>query len=331
MTVLAAGFLLVSFLRAPKVHPYPAYGLVGIGVIAIAELLLYLDVPPVPMYFTPLVWSGYILAVDAAVFAIRGRSMIRSEPQALVWMAILSIFTWLLFELYNLQLQNWTYVGLPRNDYLRYLGYGWSFATIMPAILETAKFLMAAVFREGAPPARTERRADGELGLDVAESDSHRKTAPRKTASWGWVALGAAMVTVPAVVPIDWGVYLFGSVWLGFIFLVDPLNDCAGRPSLWNDLRFGHRARLYALLASGGLCGILWEFWNYWATAKWFYIFPILEDWRLFEMPLPGFLGFPPFAVELFALYVLAASVLRLPVYEIGLSDAPAGKVETDK
>ena len=188
LTVLAAGFLLVSFLRAPKVHPYPVYGLVGIGVIALAELFLYLDVPPVPMYFTPLVWSGYILTIDAGVFAIRGRSMIRSEPQALVWMAILSIFTWLLFELYNLQLQNWTYVGLPRNDYLRYLGYGWSFATIMPAILETAEFLMAAVFREGAPPVRTERRADGELGLEVAASDSPRNVAPLKKASWGWVA-----------------------------------------------------------------------------------------------------------------------------------------------
>ena len=84
-------------------------------------------------------------------------------------------------------------------------------------------------------------------------------------------------------------------------------------------MRCGCRARLYALLVAGGLCDILWEFWNYWATAKWFYIFPILQDWRLFEMPLPGFLGFPPFAVELFALYTLAASVLRLPFHEIGL------------
>jgi hypothetical protein len=27
-------------------------------------------------------------------------------------------------------------------------------------------------------------------------------------------------------------------------------------------------ARLYALLIPGGVCGWLWEFWNYWATAK---------------------------------------------------------------
>ena len=314
LTALAAGFLLESFLRAPKVRHYPVCGLVGLGVIAVAELLLFLDVPPVPAYFTPLVWTGYTLALDAAVFAIRGRSMMRSEPQAFAWMAILSIFTWLLFELYNLRLRNWTYVGLPLNEYLRYLGYGWSFATITPAILETAEFLIAAVFRSAVPPTH-EARADGELGLEVVASDN-----PRKTAHWGWVVLGTAMVTAPLVVPLQWGVYLFGSVWLGLIFLVDPLNDRAHRPSVWNDLRSGSRDRLYALLAAGGLCGVFGEFWNYWATAKWLYIFPILENWRLFEMPLPGFLGFPPFAVELFALYVLAASALQLPFYEIGLS-----------
>ena len=144
-------------------------------------------------------------------------------------------------------------------------------------------------------------------------------------ASWGWMALGAVLVTVPAIVPLDWAVYLFGLVWLGFILVLDPVNDRAGRPSVWNDVRCGYQARLYALLASGAICGILWEFWNYWAAAKWCYIFPILENWRLFEMPLPGFLGFPPFAVELFALYVLAARVLRLPCYEIGRPVGSAG------
>ncbi len=320
LTVLAAGFLAVSFLRSAKVCPYPAYGLAGLAVIAIAELLLYLDVHPVPVYFTPVVWSGYILAVDGAVFAIRGRSLIRSDPQAFVWMAILSIFTWLIFEAYNLRLRNWTYVGLPPNEYLRYPGYGWSFATITPAILETAEFLMAAVFRGGAPPTRTSGRREGELGLEVSEPEGRRQVA-----SWGWMALGVVLVTVPAIVPLDWAVYLFGLVWLGFILVLDPVNDRAGRPSVWNDVRCGYQARLYALLASGAICGILWEFWNYWAAAKWFYIFPILENWRLFEMPLPGFLGFPPFAVELFALYVLAARVLRLPCYEIGRPVGSAG------
>jgi hypothetical protein len=124
------------------------------------------------------------------------------------------------------------------------------------------------------------------------------------------------MVTVPLLVPRDWGQSMFGWVWLGFILLVDPVNRRAGNPSIAGDLAAGHRARLWSLLIAGGVCGIFWEFWNYWADAKWLYIFPILENWRVFEMPLPGYLGFPPFAIEIFVLYVFAASKLRLPAYE---------------
>ena len=38
---------------------------------------------------------------------------------------------------------------------------------------------------------------------------------------------------------------------------------------------------------------VVWEFWNYWAGAKWIYTVPILPDVKLFEMPLPGYLRLP--------------------------------------
>ena len=41
---------------------------------------------------------------------------------------------------------------------------------------------------------------------------------------------------------------------------------------------------------------MLWEFWNYWAGAKWHYSVPIMENLKIFEMPVPGHLGFPAFA-----------------------------------
>ena len=89
--------------------------MVGLAVIIAAEAALFLDVRLVGIYFTPLVWTGYILAVDAAVFRLRGRSVIKTEPQAFVWMVVLSIFLWLIFEGYNLYLRNWIYVGLPNS------------------------------------------------------------------------------------------------------------------------------------------------------------------------------------------------------------------------
>jgi hypothetical protein len=111
-------------------------------------------------------------------------------------------------------------------------------------------------------------------------------------------------------VPREAAAYLFGLVWLGFIFLLDPVNYRLRLPSLLGDLAEGRRARLYSLLLSGLVCGFLWEFWNYWSAARWLYIFPIFQQWKIFEMPAPGYLGFPPFALECFAMYVTAAWLL---------------------
>jgi hypothetical protein len=69
--------------------------------------------------------------------------------------------------------------------------------------------------------------------------------------------------------------------------------------------RAGGRRRLagLALLASGALCGVLWEFWNYWALTRWTYSVPYVSHLKVFEMPALGYLGFPPFALECYAMY----------------------------
>ena len=72
----------------------------------------------------------------------------------------------------------------------------------------------------------------------------------------------------------------------------------------------GRYGRLINLLIAGLVCGFLWELWNFWAGAKWIYTVPILPDLRLFEMPLPGYAGFPAFAVECFAMYVALRALI---------------------
>ena len=100
-------------------------------------------------------------------------------------------------------------------------------------------------------------------------------------------------------------------------------------------LSWGHQVRVLApkelredvdrtisLMAGGATCGLLWEAWNYWAMTKWVYHLPFLGDlgqYRYFEMPLLGFLGFLPFALECWVVLELIAAVLarcRLPVAE---------------
>ena len=108
--------------------------------------------------------------------------------------------------------------------------------------------------------------------------------------------------------------YLAAPVWLGFIFLLDPINARLGGESLSLDWRVGRLDRsIESRCSSGLLCGVLWEFWNYWSRAKWHYTVPIMEHVKIFEMPVPGYLGFPAFALECFTMYVSSAAT-RSPV-----------------
>ncbi len=115
------------------------------------------------------------------------------------------------------------------------------------------------------------------------------------------------LLVVPLLVPRRTSSYLFGFVWLGFLFLLDPINHRLLLPSFEGDLARGRRGRLYSFLAAGWVCGWLWEFWNYWARAKWIYTFPISQEWKIFQMPVPGYLAFPMFALECFTMYVTGA------------------------
>jgi hypothetical protein len=275
---------------------FPAHGAAGLAIVVVAEVLLAAGSEPVRMFFTPIVWSGAILLIDAVVFRRTGRSQLTEAPKEFAATALLSIPIWLIFEAYNLRLRNWAYIGLPESTPLRWLGWGWSFATILPALFEASDLLLAFGLgglgsRAGRPPRGAGEALDASPGTRVA-----------------MVTLGALCLLLPLAAPPIVGSYLFGLVWVGFIFLLDPINASIGRWAPFGAPARGPRGRFAALLAGGLLCGVLWEFWNFWAGAKWIYTFPIGQSTKLFEMPALGFLGFPPFAVECFLLYDLVSA-----------------------
>ena len=287
VTGATVGVLVAEFSRARRGR-LPVYGWVGLAILAVAEVLMFRGVEPVATYFTPIAWTAYILIADAAVVTIRGRSRLSSGLRQFAGLAFLSIPLWLIFEVYNLRLKNWTYIGVPAGWAGALLGYAWSFATIWPAIFETADLVEAFGWFRKARPIELSRRAERIL-----------------------IGTGAVMLLVPVVLPERMGAYLFGLVWLGFALLLDPVNRRKGWGSILGDFRQGRRGRLWSFLISGWVCGWLWEFWNYWAVGKWHYIFPMFQRWKVFEMPAPGFLGFLPFAVECFTMYVFVAGMLK--------------------
>jgi len=270
---------------------FPWYGWLGAVIVVLAEVCLFARQPFVSRWFTPIVWTGYILFADALAFRLRGHSLIGSHPREALLLAWLSAGLWLIFEVYNLRLRNWYYVGVPENPLARDWAYLWSFATIFPGIFETRDVL------------------DG-LGL-------FRKAGrrPRQMSSL-WLSLsfllGAAFLIIPPLLPLGVAPYTFAFVWVGFALFLEPINRALGAPSLYRAWEEGDPRPVYLLLAAGGVCGLLWEFWNYWATAGWRYTVPWPLDFGVyyFRMPVLGLLGFPPFALECYAMYQFVRRML---------------------
>jgi len=267
--------------------------LAGLAIMIVSQAATLAGIEPFASWNTPICWTGFILFADAIVYRARGNSWLRSSPREFAALALVSIPLWVVFEGYNLVIRNWIYVGLPENPALRLFGYAWSFATISPAIFEGAE--LASLAR---------RRAGTAGGGDGSSSSPPALPAPPglRGSDAAAMAIGASMLVLPLLAPSAIAPYLAAPVFLGFIILLDPINRRLGEETLTGE-------RTINLLLSGLLCGVLWEFWNYWSRAKWIYTVPIMQQWKIFEMPLPGYLGFPPFAVECFTMYVFVRAL----------------------
>ena len=265
-------------------RPFPVRIWIGIALMLVSQAGMLARLEPFHSWHTPIAWTGYILVVDAIVWMRRGDSWLATGRNEFIFLALVSLPLWLIFEGYNKYfIHNWYYVGLPESLPLRYFGYVWAFATISPAIFETGDLVASFRRQPRRPPAPSASR-------------------PFTRGAWISMTAGALMLLVPIVYPSTW---LAAPVFLGFIFLLDPMNAHAGDESIVGDLDRGRTDRMVNLMVGGLICGLVWEFWNFWAAAKWIYTVPILPEVKIFEMPILGFGGFPPFALECFTMYVM--------------------------
>ena len=188
-----------------------------------------------------------------------------------------SVTAWLVFDACNLVLKDWGYVGAVTVGWLRWGGYALAFATVLPGLLLTAELLEA---------------------WGVFHGVNGRAFNP---GSWQPVSLlvGVALL----VFPLIWPHYTFPPLMGAFVFLLDPFCELMGGPSLIVRFAAGERRQHLNLLAAGLVCGVWWESWNWFAISKWVYTLPVLNCFKVCEMPLPGYLGFAPFALECAVMY----------------------------
>jgi hypothetical protein len=84
-----------------------------------------------------------------------------------------------------------------------------------------------------------------------------------------------------------------------------------GYRSLAEEVSRGDWRPIIGLWVGGLICGFFWEMWNYYSFPKWVYHVPYVGSVHVFEMPLLGYGGYFPFAMELFALYHLVLGIFR--------------------
>jgi hypothetical protein len=273
-----------SILQAKFALPWQAW--LGIGLILVFWLLNWaLTGARTHWGFFPL-WLGYCLTIDGLVFRRTGTSLLIRSPRKYAGLFLVSAPVWWIFELLNVRTRNWTYIGAEIFSPLEYAFWTTlSFTTVIPAVFGSAEFFASFDF--------VKRLKTGPvIGVD-------QKTT-RAFFVLGWLMLCLMLV---------WPEIFFPLIWLSLYFILEPINIWRGNRSLAHWTRHGDWRPVVALWLGVLLTAFFWELWNYYSYPKWIYHVPWGDGLHVFEMPLLGYGGYLPFALELYALYHWASGL----------------------
>lgn len=249
----------------------------GLALLAGAFALASMDTPPGRIFFYHLAWGGTLAAMAGGLARRTGRWPLGAP--AAVSLFFWSAPVWYLYELVNFRIENWYYVLIAPEAPVRWVGTFLAFGTVLPALYLAYRWARELGFAEGWSRPRFEV---GPVHLAAA------------------LALGVAFAALAMWRPRAFYPLVWGAVTL----LVEPWNHRRDpATSLLGDLSRGSWARIARLLAGGLFIGLLWELYNSMAAARWIYTVPGLERVKLFEMPFPGFLGFPVLALDGYVVY----------------------------
>lgn len=260
--------------------------LAGATLLAVGHALLVVEARPWSDFYFEALWFGTVLLLDGAARRWRGFSPLRESPLPVLALFALSSALWWLFEAYNAFTGNWAYLGGEIYGPVAYfLKASFSFSTVLPVVRAMAGLVGGPAAKEAGGPAAWRP-------------------------GWRWGALALTLAMLPILAP-RWAYPL---TWVGLFLVFDGLSARLGGASVvaaWRAGRWARPAWVWPLAAL--LCGFLWETWNAFGWPRWVYhIPPPFGLWpRLWAMPLPGYLGYLPFGLELFAAEQAAAALWR--------------------
>ena len=227
--------------------------------------------------FTPL-WLGYILVVNAWTEARSGRCLMRNRPWFFLRLFPVSAGFWWFFEYLNRFVENWHYppVWEPTAwDYIWYASV--PFSTVLPAVASTTDWLS------------TWPRFDAAFNRFWRWEWVNRPIT-------GWAGLAAAVLGLFGLG--IWPDYLFPLVWVAPLVLLTSFSWIRGEDTIFTGLRTGDWRPVCLPAIAALICGFFWELWNVKSLAHWEYAIPFVQCCHLFEMPILGYAGYPPFGLE---------------------------------
>ncbi|NIV14482.1 MAG: hypothetical protein GWN62_25365 [Aliifodinibius sp.] len=200
--------------------------------------------------------------------------------QAYLGLFAISVISWWLFEFFNWRLQNWVYLGKENFSNLVFAILAtFSFSSVVPAVFGTAELV-------------------GSFARIKDLQPGWRLRSTRRTVLFFFI-LGWFML----ILMLAWPRYFFPFMWLSVFFIIEPINVWLGNRTLAKSVHYGDWRPVFALWFGALICGFFWEMWNFYSYPKWIYQIPFVDFGQIFEMPILGYGGYLPFAMELYALY----------------------------
>lgn len=244
--------------------------------------------------FYPIAWWIILYCIDYINYRRYNASLIRTETR-LFWYVIVPLSTlfWLYFESVNFFFEQWRYINITFSIPMRTINGFISFATVIPILIELLWFF---------------------IGTVRMPHISHHIQKTLKHPGIFFIS-GVIFIVLPFISDYFWINQL---MWVGPFFLLFPfIKKTEENPPLSLS-----RCIVYIIfIALAG--GFLWELLNYFAPiTKWQYtILP--EAFRLFAMPLLGYLGYIPFIFSVIVVYLFAKQFLKPTMWlSIGLYSA---------
>ena len=275
------------------VKRFPVHGWIGLGLVAVFWILNWtLNGLRTQWAFFPL-WLGYCLTIDALVLWRTGTSLFIRNWRKYIGLFIASAPVWWLFELANWRLQNWHYDGAEAFSTLQF--WFWAtinFTTVIPAVFGSAELMRSFLTKPMKGPI----------------------ICPTKATTIGFFLAGWAMLALM----VAWPKVFFLFVWISLYFILEPINIWLGHrspragtgtTSLVEWTKDGNWRPVVTLWLGVLVTAFFWEMWNALSYPKWIYHVPWGNWFHIFEMPLLGYGGYLPFALELFAMYHLLAGL----------------------